>query len=264
LKPPLVDSHCHLAFQAFDPDREAVIARAREAGLVGCVAVAVDAASAEAARALARRHPGWLVATAGLHPTEEAVADPDELQAVEALLASGDFAAVGETGLDAHHDCAPLEVQEHSLTRHLELSLELDLPVVLHCREAFAPMARALLPFRGRPLRGVLHCFTGCEDDLAPLLEAGLHIGVGGIATYKRNDALRAAVRAVPRERLLLETDAPWLAPQAVRGKRNEPAYVAHTAAFLADDLGLPLEELAATTTANARALFGLDGTAAD
>lgn len=256
--PPLVDTHCHLAFSAFDDDREAVVARAREAGVVATVAVAVDAASARAALEVARGHPGWAVATAGIHPTEEAVAEEDEFRRVRELLVSGAFAAVGETGLDAFHDCAPLAVQRRSLRLHLELALQLDLPVVLHCRDAFPEMAEALAEFRGAPLRGVLHCFTGGEADLPPLLEAGLHIGVGGIATYKPNDALRAAVRAVPERRLLLETDAPWLAPAPVRGRRNEPAFVAHTAARLAADRGADLQDFAATTTANADALFGL------
>jgi TatD DNase family protein len=255
---PLVDSHCHLAFEAFDADREAVVERARKAGVVGCLIVAVDGPSARAARALAGRLPGWGRATAGIHPTEAAVTDEAAWRDVLDLFEEGGFAAVGETGLDAYHPCASLDDQAASLHRHLRLAADRQLPVILHCRDAFPRMARELQAWRGSGLRGVLHCFTGTSADVPPLLEAGLHVGVGGAATYKANTALRDAVREVPMERLLLETDAPWLAPVPLRGRRNEPAFVAHVAARLADDRNVPRASLAAATTANARALFGL------
>jgi TatD DNase family protein len=255
-----VDSHCHLAFGAFDPDRAEVVARARESGVVACVVVSVDARSAGAARALAGALPGWAFPTAGIHPTEPSVTDPAEWEAVQQLLGEGGFAAVGETGLDAHHDCAPLAAQLDSMHRHIRLALERSLPVVLHCREAFGPMAAALSDYRGSALRGVLHCFTGTPGDLPALLEAGLCIGVGGAATYKANALLREAVRETPDNRILLETDAPWLPPVPMRGRRNEPAFVAHVAALLADDRGMERGAFAARTTANARALFGIPG----
>ena len=255
----LVDTHCHLAFEAFDPDRADVIARARSAGVEACVVVAVDGASAEAARALARAEPGWAFPTAGVHPTEDCVGDRVEFEAIAGLIASGDFVAVGETGLDAFHECASLDVQRASLEQHIELALAADLPVVLHCRDAFDALIEVLAEYRGSALTGVVHCFTGTDQHLRPLLEAGLHIGVGGIATFKANGALRDAVREVPGDRLLVETDAPWLAPMPRRGKRNEPAYVAHTAAYLADDRAMDRETFAAMTTANARALFRLE-----
>lgn len=254
----LVDTHCHLAFAAFQEDLESVVTRAREAGLVGCVAVSVDPASAEAARALAERFPGWAHPTAGLHPTEEACAEPAAWAAVEALLRGGDFVAVGETGLDNFHDDVPLDVQQASLERHLGLALELDLPVILHCRDAFDELLEQLGTWSGRGLRGVLHCFTGEAAHVRRLLELDLHVGVGGIATFKPRADLREAVRAVPLERLLVETDAPWLAPVPHRGRRNEPAYVADVARCLAADRELPLDDFAAATTASARALFGL------
>lgn len=256
-EPPLVDTHCHLAFSTFDEDRDAVLARAREAGLVSCVAVAVDAASAEAARDLALAEPGFVHPTAGVHPTEELCGDEDEWAAVRELLRSGDFVAVGETGLDAFHDTVPLDVQERSMHQHLELALELDLPVVLHCRDAFDGMASALERYRDQPLRGVLHCFTGTQAELDAMLDAGLHVGLGGIVTFKARADLRDAALTVPPERLLVETDAPWLAPVPRRGRRNEPAYVRHVATCLADVFGEPLEALARRTTANAVALFG-------
>lgn len=253
----LVDTHCHLDFDAYDEDRDEVLRRAREAGLVRCVAVAVDIPSAERSLALSGATEGYLAPTVGLHPNEESCGDPGALDRVEALARSGAFAAVGETGLDTYRDDVPLPRQVDSLRRHLALALELDLPVVLHCRDAFGPLAEVLAERAGEGLRGVLHCYTGTRDDLPAVLEAGLHVGAGGIATFKQSDELRAALDAVPDDRLLLETDAPFLAPAPRRGKRNEPAYVAHTAAFLAERRGVTLEALGETTTANAAALFG-------
>lgn len=258
--PPLIDSHCHLAFDAFDEDRGEVLARAREAGLVGLLAVAVDGDSARAALALAAAEPGFVHATAGIHPTEAAVADPAAFDDVATLVREQPVVAVGETGLDSFHDRTGLDDQRASLERHLALALETDRPVVLHCRDAFAPLQEALDAVAGSGLRGVLHCYTGGPEELGPLLDAGLHIGIGGIATFPRNEALREALRLIPDERLLLETDAPWLAPVPRRGRRNEPAYVAHVAARVAAERGQPLEELARRTTRNARELFGLAG----
>ena len=257
-RPPLVDTHCHLTVEAFGADRGAVVERARAAGVAACVVVALDAASALEAAALAEALPGWAVPTAGVHPTQPAVADTDEWRRVEELLASGRFRAVGETGLDDYHEEVPLADQVPSLHRHVEAALEHDLPVILHCRDAFPALHAELGRYAGAPLRGVLHCFTGAEEDARRLITLGLHLGVGGVSTYKPNGALRAALRSVPLERLVLETDSPWLAPQAVRGQRNEPAFVAHVAATIAADRGLDLPAFAARTTANASALFGL------
>jgi TatD DNase family protein len=254
----LFDSHCHLAFQGFDEDRAAVVDRARAAGVVGCLVVAVDGASAREARSLATSLPGWAWPTAGIHPTEAAITDEAAWRDVAALIDEGDFVAVGETGLDAYHKGTSLDEQAVSLQRHLRLAHEHRLPVVLHCRDAFPRLAQELQAWRGAPLSGVLHCFTGGPADLPPLLEAGLHIGLGGAVTYKPNAALRAAAREVPIERILLETDAPWLAPVPMRGRRNEPAFVAHVAALLASERGLPCERFAEVTTHNARTLFGL------
>ena len=256
--PPLVDSHCHLAFSAFAEDRTEVLRRAREAGLVACVAVSVGPDSAREALALAQAEPGFVFATAGVHPTEDEVADPQAFEEVAEMIRTDAFVAVGETGLDAHHQRTEMDDQRTSLHKHLTLALETDLPVILHCREAFDELRAALEPFKGAPLRGVLHCFTGDIGDIQPLLDAGLHVGAGGIATFKPRDDLRAALREVPDERLLLETDAPWLAPVPRRGRRNEPAYVAHIAEHLAADRGGDFSDFAQLTTQNARSLFRL------
>ncbi len=256
--PRLVDTHCHLDFDSFDDDRDEVLDRARQAGLVRCVAVAVDIPSAERSLALSRATDGYLVATVGLHPNEESAGDPAALDRVEELARTGAFVAIGETGLDTYRDDVPLERQVDSLRRHLALALDLDLPVILHCRDAFEPLAAVLAESAGASLRGVLHCYTGTRTELPALLEAGLHIGAGGIATFKNSHELRAALDEVPDERLLLETDAPFLAPAPMRGKRNEPAFVAHTATYLAERRGLTTERLGEITTDNAVALFGL------
>jgi TatD DNase family protein len=176
---------------------------------------------------------------------------------VRELLCSGGFVAVGETGLDAFHECAPLDVQRKALAQHADLALDLDLPVVVHCRDAFPQLIEALEAYRGAGLRGVLHCFTGGHAERDALLDLGLHIGVGGIATYKPRSDLREVVREVPEDRLLIETDAPWLSPVPMRGRRNEPSFVAHVARCLAADRGTPLQHLAERSTANARSLFG-------
>ena len=256
----LVDTHCHLAFEAFDTDREAVVGRARAAGVGACVVVGVDQPSSEAALSLSRALPGWAAATAGIHPTESDVTDPARWPPLRELLAGGGFAAVGETGLDDFHHRTPLDAQAESLHRHVRAALELRLPVVLHCRDAFPRLLEELQRWRGAGLRGVLHCFTGGPAEAERLINLGLHLGIGGAATYKPNSALREAVRATPAERLVLETDAPWLAPQPVRGRRNEPAFVAHVAACLADDRGADRAAFAAQTSSNARTLFGLAG----
>jgi TatD DNase family protein len=254
----LVDTHCHLTVAAFDADRGQVVERARAAGLVGCVVVALDAPTARQALALADDLPGWAFPSAGVHPTEDVVADEAEWARIAELLASNRFVAVGETGLDDFHHKVPLELQVRSLHRHVAAALDLGLPLILHCRDAFPRLLDELRRYEGAPLRGVLHCFTGGAQEAARLLALGLHLGLGGVTTYKANAALRDVVREAPLERLLLETDAPWLAPQPERGRRNEPAFVTHVAQRLAADRGLALDDFAACTTANADALFGL------
>ena len=258
--PPLdlVDTHCHLAFEGFDADRDVVAARARQAGVSACVVVGVDVGSSQAALRLSEAHPGWAFATAGIHPTEEAVLDESRWPPIRELLGSRGFVAVGETGLDDFHKRTSLDAQAASLHRHVAAAVELGLPVVLHCRDAFPRLLAELERWRGSGLRGVLHCFTGGSREADALLGLGLHLGLGGAATYRPNAELRAAVRAAPVERLVLETDAPWLAPQPVRGRRNEPAFVAHVATALADDRGMDRAGFAAATSAAARSLFGL------
>jgi TatD DNase family protein len=247
------DTHCHLGLDGkVPPDDEH--ARAVAAGVTGMLVVGIDAASSAAARDLARlRGVRW---SAGLHPNDASRFD-QEWPAIDALARSGAprCAALGETGMDCYRDRTPLDQQRRSLLAHLQLARELDLPVVFHCRDAFAPMFAVL---RDEPrVRGVMHCFSGGEAEAREALALGLYLSFAGPLTYPKNGALRAVAAAAPADRILVETDAPFLPPQRVRGKRNEPAYVVDTLATLASVRGLALADAAALTFANATALFG-------
>jgi TatD DNase family protein len=256
------DTHSHLDQQEFDADRREVIARARAAGVEGILCVAVSAASSQAVVQLAEQY--GLPAAVGIHPNSTAEAAPGDWQRVVGMIDDSRVVALGETGLDRYWDFAPLALQQEYLDRHLRLAQERDLPVILHCRDAagdLMPMLRAAVA-RG-PLRGVLHAFSGDAALATECMALGLHISLAGNVTYsnKKFAPLQAAAQSIPDDRLLIETDSPYLVPQIFRGKqkRNEPANVIHTAALLAELRGVSADQLAAVTTANARRLFGLD-----
>lgn len=245
------DTHCHLGYDGKDTP-EAEHSRAVSAGVTGMLCVGTDAKTSARARDLARL-PGvrW---SAGLHPND-AVRFAAEWPAVVALARTPGCAAIGETGLDCYRDRTPLVDQEASFRAHLALAHELGLPVILHCRDAFAPLFEVL---RSVPrVRGVMHCFSGGVAEARLALDLGLHVSFAGPLTYPKNDVLRDAARFVPESALLVETDSPFLPPQAFRGKRNEPAHVVHTLQALAAARGMVVEAAAETTFANAVALFG-------
>lgn len=245
----LFDSHCHLTDAAFRDDREAVLHRAREAGVTRLVSIASDVDDARAALALARAHEGaWC--TAGVHPHEAGAAAQDAMEAVRALAAEREVVAVGETGLDYHYDHAPRGVQRRLFDAHLALGAETGLPVVVHAREADEDVAAALAS-APEGTRGVLHCFTGGEKAFAVAMERGWYVSFSGIASF-RSFGVVDLLRDVPADRLLIETDAPYLAPVPVRGKRNEPAFVRHVAEAVAAHLGDDPAAVAARTTRNA------------
>jgi TatD DNase family protein len=257
----LIDTHAHLDAEQFAADLPDVLARARAAGVVQIVAVATTAASSAACQELAAHHAG-LHPTAGIHPNNAAQAAPDDWDRVVALAEAGKVVGVGETGLDRHWHDTPFPQQEDYFARHLELGRRLDLPVIIHCREAEADVLRML---RERfeqhgPIRGVMHSFVGDRDMAEACLAMGLHLSFAGMLTYKSAADLRTTASGLGVDRLLVETDCPYLAPVPKRGQRNEPALVVHTAACLAGLLGLTADELAERTTQNARALFGLAG----
>lgn len=266
----LVDSHAHLESPRFDADREAVIRRAAEAGVEAVITCGADLASSEAAVSLADAHP-TLWAAVGIHPHEarraygeatggdDGPAPIDEalIGRIARLAGHPRVVAIGEIGLDYHYGLSPRRAQRAVLQRQLALAAELGMPVILHNRESDDDL-RAIVD-GAEPLRGVLHCFLAGREMAEWALARGLYIGVAGPITFKRSDELRELMRDVPLERLLIETDSPYLAPHPLRGRRNEPAYVAHVAEGLAGALGIAPEVVARRTRDNARRLFGMD-----
>jgi TatD DNase family protein len=257
--PALVDSHCHVAEPEFDADRDAVLTRAAAAGVTTlvCVGATGPVESNRPALALVGRHAEVdVVATVGIHPHDASTADDDAFATLARLAAAPGVVALGETGLDYHYDRSPRAAQRAAFARTVALARELRLPVVVHVREAHAAAAELLAAETGGEVAGVIHCFTGDRTDARRYLDLGFLISVAGIVTFKNAASLRDAVRAVPTDRLLIETDAPYLAPVPHRGHRNEPAWVRVVAEAVAAVRGEPFPELAAATTANARRLF--------
>lgn len=251
------DSHCHLTDAAFRDDRKAMLDRATEAGVSRWVTIASDVDDAERGIELVRGRGGaWC--TAGVHPHEAGDAEGDAIERVRALAtANADVVAIGETGLDFFYDNAPRDVQRRLFRQHLELAGELGLPVVVHAREADEDVAAAL---RGMPVgtSGVLHCFTGGPLAFAEAMRAGWYVSFSGIASFKNFGAVDL-LREVPADRLLIETDSPYLAPVPRRGKRNEPSYVAYVAAAVATRIGQNVEDLVRQTRENACRFYGVD-----
>jgi TatD DNase family protein len=251
----LVDTHVHLDHVRFAEDRSVVLDRAREAGVGLMVTVASELKSARAAVNLADAETS-VFAAVGVHPHEAAGAGPGFLEELRRLAGRPRVVAVGETGLDYHYDFSPRPVQREVFAAQLDLAAELNLPVIVHSREA-ADDTYALLR-ESRWSRAVMHCFGGDWETARLFLDLGCYISLAGVVTFKGAVALGEVARKVPDDRLLLETDAPYLAPVPRRGRRNEPAYLGHTAAFVAELRGTTAERLAEITTANARTFFNL------
>ena len=252
----LVDSHCHLDFPDFAPERDAVLARARAAGIGHFLTIGTGLSRFAGVRAVAESAPD-IHCTVGVHP-HDAAAEP--LDGPERLIAEGAHPKVvgfGETGLDYYYNHSPREAQIANFRAHIEAAREAKLPLVVHTRDAEDDTIAILAEEQKRgAVAGVIHCFTGTARLAAAALELGFHISVSGIATFKKSDELRATLKDVRLDRLLVETDAPYLAPQPKRGKRNEPAFVVHTAEMLAELKGVSFATLADATTANFFRLF--------
>jgi TatD DNase family protein len=255
----LIDTHAHLDDEQFRDDLPAVLQRAAAAGVVRIVTIATTAASSAECVALASRHPA-LAATVGIQPNNIAGEPSGAWDEVPRLVTRPKVVAVGETGLDRHWDTTPFGQQEDYFARHLELARRHGLPVVIHCREAEADVVRMLRADHDRhgPVHGVMHSFTGDWATAEACLAMGLCISFAGMVTYKNAQALRDVAKRVPLDRLLVETDSPYLSPVPLRGKRNEPANVVHTGACLAGLHSMAAEAFAEQTTRNARVLFGL------
>jgi len=255
----LIDSHAHIQGKEYAGEVEAVIARAREAGVGKIIAVggAGDMSSNTEAIALAKTFPE-IYATVGMHPHDAKDVGADELKKLKELAAAPKVVAVGETGLDYYYDHSPREVQRRVFAEFIHLARETGLPIVVHERDAAQDVADLLRAEGARKLRGVIHCFTGDYEAACAYLDLGFYISFTGIITFKNADALRDVVRKVPLERMLVETDSPYLTPVPHRGRRNEPAYVRYVGETIASVKGLSLEEVARGTTQNVRELFGI------
>ena len=281
----LFDTHCHLDFDSFHEDVEAVVARAAEAGVTRIVVPALDLDNAAAVLALAERFPG-VYAAVGVHPNSAADWRDEWIDRLRELAQHEKVVAIGEIGLDYYWDKTPPETQHRALLHQFELALELDLPVIIHNRDASGDVIRLLGAAGGQgatdplpnplpqgegpdsarlatrhpppatPLRGVLHSFSADWATAEAALALGFYLGFTGPLTYKKADDLRAIAARAPLDRILIETDAPFLAPHPYRGKRNEPAHVRLVAERLAEVRGISLEEVAAATTTNALRLF--------
>ena len=252
----LVDSHCHLDFDVFDDDREDMIARAAEAGVGTLVTICTHLSKFEAVRAIATSHENiWC--SVGIHPhqvAEEGIAPVGRL--IE-LAADSLVVGIGETGLDYYYDKSPRDDQRANFRAHIEAARETGLPVIVHTRDADEDTAAILIDEAGQgSYRGVLHCFSAGRGLAEAALELGFYISLSGIVTFRNAESLREIARDVPLDRLLVETDSPFLAPIPNRGKRNEPAFVVHTARAVAELKGIGEAELASATTENFFRLF--------
>ena len=253
----LFDTHTHLDQTEFDVDRDDVIARARAAGVENMIAIGISADTSAASIEVAAKYDG-VYAAVGMQPNYLAEAQPGDWERVVAMLDQLKVVAIGETGLDRHWDFTPFDVQQDYFDRHLRLSQDRDLPFIVHIRDCDEDVLIMLREAHARgPLRGVMHSFTGSPAMAQECLEMGLFISFAGMVTYKKSAELRAIAAAVPDDRILVETDSPYLTPEPVRKiKRNEPAHVAYTAACLAEVRDTTKEAFAVQTTANARTLF--------
>lgn len=253
----LIDSHCHLDDKQFDGDREQVIERALAAGVERMMAIGTGNGppDLEAGLRLARKHAA-MYATVGVHPHDAAKATPETFVALQSLVGEAKVLAVGEIGLDYHYDFSPREVQRDVFVAQLKLAAAAAKPIVIHTREAWEDTARLLREhWTGG---GIMHCFSGGPAEAREALDLGFHLAFGGVLTFPKAEAVREAARLAPENRLLLETDAPYLAPVPNRGKRNEPAFVVETARRLAAVRGAEVEHIADLTTANFERLMGV------
>lgn len=253
----LIDTHCHLDADRFDEDRAAVIARARAAGVRRMVTVGCDEENSRRALGLAATHDDvW--ATVGVHPHEAAAASQRFDDVLLELAGNERCVAIGECGLDFYYDHSPRERQREVFARQVAVARRVNKPLVIHVRDAWSECLDVLHAEGARDCGGVIHCFSGSLEDAKRSLELGFYLSIPGIVTFKSPGDLPEVVRMAPLDRLLVETDSPYLAPTPYRGKRNEPAYVLEVARKVAELRAMTLDDVIERTGANARTLFGL------
>ena len=253
----IFDTHAHYYDEAFDPDRDALLSSLPERGVALVVCPGCDLASSEQSVALAGRYP-FLYAAAGYHPENLEGVSLSDLDGVRALCGHEKVVAVGEIGLDYFYDLSPREKQREVLIRQLDLARRLNVPAVFHVRDAHGDMLELLRQRRGELPAGVMHCYSGSVESAREYLDLGFYLSFAGPVTFKKANKLQEAARFCPADRLLVETDSPYLAPVPMRGKRNEPAFVHYVAEVVAQLRGVSTEELADTAACNACRLFGI------
>jgi TatD DNase family protein len=253
-----IDTHAHLTFPEFQIDLPEVIRRAKEANVEAVINIALDDEGTRKSIKMAEEYPGFIFNAIGLHPHDASQWNAETYNKLKEIAEKNKIIAIGETGLDYHYKLSPIEQQQMVFRKLLQLAQELDIPAVIHSREAAEDTIKIIREENRGNLKGVMHCFSGDMDLGRWTLDMGLYISFTGNITFPKADKIRQAAKEIPLDRLMIETDCPFLAPQAFRGKRNEPAYVIKVAEKIAEIKGLTAEEVAIATTKNARTLFNL------
>ncbi len=251
-----IDTHAHLTFPEFAADLPEVIQRAKDVRLEAIVNIALDDDAVSRSLKLSRDYPGYIFTGAGLHPHEASEWNENSYEKYRTLAQDQGLIAIGETGLDYHYKLSPIDQQKKVFRAFLQMAQELDLPAVIHSREAAQDTINIIREENKGNLKGVLHCFAGDPELQQAALEMGLMISFTANITYPKAELIRTAAKTIPLDRIMIETDCPFLAPQAFRGTRNEPSYVVKVAEKIAELKGLSVEEIARATTGNARRLF--------
>ena len=251
------DSHCHVDEEQFDEDREAVLSRMREHGITRYAVIGSDMATSRRAIAFAAEHEG-AVAAGGIHPHEAKGFREEDIAEIRTWYESGKIRAIGEIGLDFYYDHSPRDVQREVCIRQMELAWEIGAPVAYHIRDAHGEMLDIMRSMKSKLTGGIIHCFSGSAESAKEYLRLGYYISFAGPLTFKKAPKLQEAAKIVPRDRLLIETDSPYMAPEPVRGRRNEPANVRYVGLKLAEIRGEAPEEVAAYTTENAMKVYGI------
>lgn len=254
----LIDTHCHLTFDVLERDIDAILARSIAAGVIGWITVGTNLQDSQKAIELAERFENMYAAVA-IHPHDAKTVTADTIGQLEKLAQHEKVVAIGETGLDYHYDFSPREEQKKVFAKHLKISAELSLPVIIHCREAFDETMKILEEYRSGIQKIVFHCFSGSAEQAKVVLDYGFYISFTGVVTFKNAEKPRRAASMVPLDRLMLETDSPYMSPEPMRKQKvNEPALMIHTARFLAELKQVNLEDFAQTVTSTSKAFFGL------